>query len=129
VFFILYSLFAKISLKNSKILLNSFIKDEVKSFELGNPCKYQIVGEPIDSGKNYIKVKLTCKNGISNNTLSLKPMDSNSFKDIMRVLGTTNKFDYKQLFDINKLHCLVGGDLLNINSIIYPTNQINCEEI
>jgi hypothetical protein len=129
---VLLFLLIKIYLKSEFNLekLNSLTNDRSRWINLAdNPCVNLINGEPVDSGKEYVKVHLECIEGSSDNTLSLKAVEGNTWEDVINTLARVNLFNPDDfLIDNSNWKCFRGGVLINLDSEIKNSDYINCNE-
>ena len=93
-----------------------------------DPCKFQIQGEPTDSGKNYVKISLKCKNSHSDNTLALSAINPKTLGGVINTLATVNMFDATLLLNNGRWECKLNGQIINSETVISPMSQINCYE-
>ena len=93
-----------------------------------DPCKFQIQGEPTDSGKNYVKISLKCKSSHSDNTLALNAINPNTLKAVIKTLAEVNMFDATSLLNSEHWECKLNGQVINMETIVRPMSQINCYE-
>ncbi len=108
---------------------NSLIDSASKWQQLSNnPCKFQIQGEPGDSGKNYIKIRLNCKNSHSDNTLSLNAIEPLTLGGAIKTLASVNMFDAETIINGGHWECELNNKVMNTETVISPMSQINCYE-
>ena len=68
---------------------------EVSSYKFfsDDPCNTAIVGDPVDSGLQYVKINLHCsREKISKNTLDLRAIKIPTIKGLLQLLGNINGF-------------------------------------
>lgn len=71
--------------------------------KLGSLCQYHVEGEPVESGPEYVKLRLSCRDGlISQNTfskLALKESTLGSLIETYKKMFGFNLTDFEDKFD------------------------------
>lgn len=94
-----------------------------------NPCKHQIRGEPTDSGNDYVKIHIECKNSATDNTLSLLSITDRRWENVIRTLANVNMFTLKGFnHSDGNFKCFRDGVEITYSDLIENRNQINCYE-
>jgi len=94
-----------------------------------DPCKYAIVGDPINSGEDYVKVNFYCGDRKSMNSFSLKTMKKNkTYKNILEEIARINGFESQVILDpSSQWICYTGNKRIDDYSIkVQKKSTIDC---
>ena len=94
-------------------------------------CKFEIRGEPVAAGDNFIKLMFYCKDGrISRNTIAFMAFSGKKFIDVIKEFGRIIGFNPEIITkDNSKWKCFIdSAPLKSINEEMRLKVKIECYE-
>lgn len=93
-------------------------------------CNFQIYGDPVDAGKEYVKINFECSDGRSSkNTLALAAIKDKTFGGIMTEFARIIGFDPEIVMSKNSSwRCSIDNqEIMNQKMLIGEQATINCK--